>query len=106
MNNGKKRPGDSSYNIIFLNVTSFVILLYCWKCVLPLSAVSLNNPFLAQAFCDIYNSVQNYEWGSVWDGTEHELWTYELLKYSLQYIHHHNNKYSAVIHYRNSAFHM
>jgi len=85
MNNGIKRPGDSSYNIIFLNVTRFVILLYCWKCVLPLSPVSLYKQFLAQASCEIYNSVQNYKWGSVWDGPEHELWTLDLLNYSLQY---------------------
>ena len=29
----KKRPGDFSYNVIFLKVARFVILLYCCKCV-------------------------------------------------------------------------
>ena len=36
----KKRPDDSSNNIIFLNITRVVILLYCCKCVFPSSAVS------------------------------------------------------------------
>jgi len=35
------RPGDLSYNAIFLNVTRFVIILCCCKCVFQLSAVSL-----------------------------------------------------------------
>jgi len=39
---GKKRPGDLSYSVIFLNVTRFVIPLYCCKCVFILSTVSLN----------------------------------------------------------------
>ena len=36
------RPGDLSYNVIFLNVSRFVILLYCCKFMFLLSAVSIN----------------------------------------------------------------
>jgi len=38
--NGKKQPGNLTYNVTFLNVTRCVILLYCCKCVFHLSAVS------------------------------------------------------------------
>ena len=38
----KKRACDLSYNVIFLNVTRYVILMYCCKCLFQLSAVSLN----------------------------------------------------------------
>ena len=43
INNGKTQSDDLSYNVTFLNVTRFVILLYCCKCVFPLSAVSLKH---------------------------------------------------------------
>jgi len=41
--NGKKRPGDLSYNVIFLKVTRFVINLYGCTCVFQLCVVRLNS---------------------------------------------------------------
>ena len=44
--NGKKRPGELSYNAIFLYVYRFASYLYCCKCVFRLSAVSPKKSFV------------------------------------------------------------